>query len=258
MGSIIAQNLVQEKSFKASQISVLEQKNANKIAGFKYFYDIADFNKKYQADLVFIAIKPQQAQEVLTKLANSHIFGPKTIFISILAGKKIAFFEKTLSKSVKIVRSMPNLPIEDSQGIFTYINNKNITKIEAKKLQSIFDKFGLAYELKDEKLFDAATAIFGSGPAYIFLLQEIISEIAIKNKIDKAIANDLVKQLFLGSSLMSCNSELDFKNLKKSVTSKKGTTAAALEVLEKDSNLKKTFQNSIKSAIDRSRELNDD
>ena len=254
MGSILVQNLLEQK---AGQITILEKSDKNKIAGLKYFTKTTELPKNYQADLVFLAIKPQEACEILTTFSQAKIFSKNTVFISILAGKKISFFENIFGKNAKIIRSMPNLPIEDSQGVFSFLANKNVTAVERKKLTKIFEKFGSAFELKEEKLFDAATAIFGSGPAYIFLLQEIFSEIAISHKISKDEASELVKKLFLGSALMSCNSDLNFSALRESVTSKGGTTAAALEILQKNSALKNLFGSAIKAAEKKSTELAD-
>lgn len=254
MGSILAKNLLEEKVAKPSQIKVIKQSEKNKISSLKYFKNPENLPKNYQADLVFLAIKPQDSEKVLQDFAQSKIFHEGTIFISILAGKQIAFFEKIFGKNAKIVRSMPNLPIQYSQGIITFFCNKNIKKSELKKLHKIFAGFGSSFQLEDEKLFDAATAIFGSGPAYIFLLQEIFSEIASSYGITKANSAALVKQLFLGSALMSCNSKFDFSELKESVTSKAGTTAAALEVLHNNS-AKNLFEKAIAAAVKRSQEL---
>ena len=258
MGSILAKNLLEENNFKLSQIKVLERSESNKINKLDYFKNTQELPKNYQADLVFLCIKPQNSKEILSEFAQANIFHKNTIFISILAGKKIAFFEKIFGKEAKIIRSMPNLPIQDSQGIFTYLPNKNILESDLKDLEKIFEKFGLSFQLQNEKLFDAATAIFGSGPAYIFLLQEIFANIAISHKINKNDASKLVKTLFLGSALMSCNSDLSFSELQKSVTSKAGTTEAAIKILQKESALKNLFNIAIKASIERSEELSTD
>ncbi len=252
MGSVVAKNLLEQK---IGEISAIKKSDQNKIPNIKYFKNTSNLPKNYQADLVFLAIKPQDSEAILKEFSQAKIFHKNTIFISILAGKNISFFEKIFGSKSKIIRSMPNLPIEDSQGIFTFLANKNITVSESKKMQKIFAKFGTAFELKDEKIFAAATAIFGSGPAYIFLLQEIFSEIATKHKISKTVAADLVEQLFLGSALMSRNSDLDFVSLQKSVTSKNGTTDAALQVLKNKSSLKNLFSDAILAAIAKSNEL---
>lgn len=243
MGSILAEKL------ERNHLTILTK------SGKK----ISDLAKNYQADLVFLAVKPQDSEEILKKFfadgSERKIFHKNTIFISILAGKKIAFFEKIFGANAKIIRSMPNLPIAENTGIFAYFPNKNVSATEEKNLTKIFADFGTLAKLTDEKKFDAVTAIFGSGPAYIFLLQEILTEVAIASGINKDNASELVKELLIGSSLMALNAEKNFQELRQSVTSKGGTTAAALEILQKNSALKKLFEQAIKAAIKRSQEL---
>lgn len=255
MGSIIAKNLVEENITDATDITVLKKSHSNKIDGFNYIKNTSELSPNYKADLVFIAIKPQDAKEVLTKFSKENIFHKNTIFVSVLAGKKLKFLQNILGTKAKIIRSMPNLPIEYSQGIFAFLANKNITKTEVKNLSKIFDKFGAAIAMKDENSFDSFTAIFGSGPAYIFLLQEIFCDLAVSFGIKKDEANKLVKKLFLGSALMSEFSENNFSELHKAVTSKAGVTDAALKVFQKNSALKKLIEKAIKQAILRSKEL---
>jgi pyrroline-5-carboxylate reductase len=255
MGSIIARNLIKESGVLPSQIKAIKQTNKNKISKICYLKNAKNLPKNYQVDIVFIAIKPQDAEQILKEFATQKIFHKKTIFISILAGKKIEFFEKIFGEKAKIIRSMPNLAIQYSQGIFAYFCNKNIAKTENKKLAKIFEKFGSAFEIESEKLFDAITAIFGSGPAYIFLLQEIFAEIAILSGIDKEKAASLTKKLFFGSSLMSESATQNFSDLRSSVTSKNGTTEAALKILQKNSVLKNVFKKAISAAQKKSIEL---
>ncbi len=264
MGSILVENMIERSGVKPGQIMpgqfmVLKKSDQNKIPKINYVKNVKSLPESYQADLVFLAVKPQEAQEILTKFQQEgqgqNIFHKNTIFISILAGKKLTFFENIFGKDAKIIRSMPNLPIQDSQGIFPYLPNKNIAKSELKNLQKIFAKFGLSFELENENLFDAITAICGSGPAYIFLLQEIFTEITINAGISKDNASDLIKTLFLGSALMSCNSKSSFSQLRESVTSKGGTTEAALQILQNKSSLKKLFQKAVDVAVKKSKEL---
>jgi pyrroline-5-carboxylate reductase len=258
MGSAILKNLVDQKSFKTSQISVLKPTSKNQIKEVKYYKKLKQLTeKKYQADIVFIAVKPQNSQEILNEIIDSDkkIFSEKTIFISILAGKKISFFEKILTSKAKIIRSMPNMAISNSKGIFLYQKNKNINKAEEKLLNAIFNKFGFSYQIKDEKLFDSLTAIFGSGPAYLFLFQEIICEITKSFGIEEQQAILLTKYLFLGTSLTSFNSDLSFTLLKDSITSKEGTTSAGLSIFENKDSLKKLVKKAISKAEKRSKQL---
>ena len=256
MGSIILDNLISEKSIKSSKTTILKRTLTCDVKGVDVYNKIEDLsNKNYKADLIFISIKPQDSQETLEKLKKSGIFNEKTIFISILAGKKISFFEDIFGLDAKIVRSMPNLGIQESQGILLYQENDNIDKKESELIENIFQKFGLAYKISDEALFDPLTALFGSGPAYLFLLQDVLSGITREFGVTKEDSDALVKQLFLGSSLLSCNSEHDFKQLKENVTSKGGVTKAGIDVLEADDSLKNLFHDAINNANKRSKEL---
>ncbi|OFW81395.1 MAG: hypothetical protein A2887_03740 [Alphaproteobacteria bacterium RIFCSPLOWO2_01_FULL_40_26] len=234
MGSILAQRL-------DGQIKIIRRSSQD------------NFPKNYQADLVFLCIKPQGAEKILAEFSRRKFFHKNTIFISILAGKKIAFFEKIFGKKAKIIRSMPNLPIQYLEGIFAYLYNKNISKSEVKNLEKIFQNFGEIIALKNEKDFDAITAIFGSGPAYIFLLQEIFEKIAVSFGITSSAK--LVKKLFLGSALMAESATENFAKLRQSVTSKNGTTEAALKILQKNSVLEKLFKKSVNAAIAKSKKL---
>lgn len=255
MGSVIAQNLTQKAGFTPNNLTVLKKSDQNQIAHFNYIKSTASLPKGYQADFVFIAIKPQVAAQVLEGFAKENIFHANTIFISILAGKKLAFFTPFFGEKAKIVRSMPNMPIQDAQGVFPYLGNKNVTPTDIENLQQIFAHFGEAFELEDENLFDFTTAIFGSGPAYIFYLQEIFAHIAIKAGIDADKAHRLVETLFLGTSLMSRNSKLNFTQLYQSVAAKGGTTQAALDVFQDNDTLKDLVTKAITAAADKSKEL---
>ncbi|MBU6339836.1 MAG: pyrroline-5-carboxylate reductase [Rickettsiales bacterium] len=255
MGSEIANNLVHKSGFNPKKITVLKKTETNLLPKLNYIKNTSLLPKNYKADLVFIAIKPQDSAEILAKFAKENIFHQNTIFISILAGKKIAFFNKFFGSKAKIIRGMPNLPIKESQGIFPYFVNKNINNDEKKSLHKIFNNFGQAFLLKDEKSFDIMTAIFGSGPAYIFYLEEVLAGIAVKSGIKKDEADSLIRTLFLGSSLMSSNSNLSFAELRKSVTSKGGVTEAALKTLSKNSSLEKLFKQAITDAAKKSKDL---
>jgi pyrroline-5-carboxylate reductase len=253
MGTILLAKLLDGNAVEPSQINVIKPSQKNKIPQINYFSQAKLLPPNYCADIVFIAVKPQISEKILSEFLRAKKINDKTIFISILAGKKIAFFKKIFGKKSKIIRAMPNLPISVGEGVFPYLANKNITKIELQNLQEIFVNFGENFIVKKEADFDFMTAIFGSGPAYIFYLQEIFLKIAIGAGIPKNKAKTLIRKLFLGSALMSQNN--DFSELQKSVTSSKGTTDAALQVLQKKSALEKLFDNAIKAAIKRSNEL---
>jgi pyrroline-5-carboxylate reductase len=254
MGGIIAQNLRQNQSFSSCNFLVLKPSESNKISNINYINDLVKLPQNYVADIVFICIKPQESQTILEEFAKAKIFHQDTIFISILAGKNLNFFRKIFGAKKQIVRSMPNLGIEVNQGIIPYIY-KNLSAENKKIIVEIFANFGTAFAVEDEKLFHVLTALYGCGPAYIFLMQKIFFDIAISNKISKENAYDLTKKLFLGSSLLSSESSIDFLKMIENVASKKGVTEASLENLLKNNKLHNLILKSTKNGINRSKKL---
>jgi len=213
MGSILLSRLVEDAKFKAQQIAIVKNNLDKEIFTNKknWYEDLlivdncGNLPSNYCADIIFICVKPQDAVFATSKMLNCNIISSNTIFISILAGKTINFLEEIFKQFIdnpKIVRTMPNLPIQCGKGIFAYKVNQNLQQEEVSFLESIFSSFGELLLLEDEDLFNVVTAIFGSGPAYIFLLQEILVNIATKNGIKEEQAVRLVNHLFFGSSLM--------------------------------------------------------
>ncbi len=250
MGSILLSRLVEDAKFKAQQIAIVKNNLDKEIFTNKknWYEDLlivdncGNLPSNYCADIIFICVKPQDAVFATSKMLNCNIISSNTIFISILAGKTINFLEEIFKQFIdnpKIVRTMPNLPIQCGKGIFAYKVNQNLQQEEVSFLESIFSSFGELLLLEDEDLFNVVTAIFGSGPAYIFLLQEILVNIATKNGIKEEQAVRLVNHLFFGSSLMvekyiADDAKLNLQSLielREQVTSKKGTTESAIAIL---------------------------
>ncbi len=253
MGSAMVKNLI-KNGFDPSQIHAVDP-SLTHITGIKKHKKPEDLNPNFEYDFVFISVKPQIAQEVLKDYKDLPNFSSNTVFVSIMAGKKMKFIRDILGSKIRLVRAMPNLPIVEGEGVFAYIFGSNMKQFQKKNLLKIFEFFGEAIDLENEKYFHDFTAIFGSGPAYIFLLQEMIFNLAGPLKIEKKKLEVLIKKLFLGSALMSSNSSSNFKELCDSVTSKKGTTEAGLDVLKKNDSFQKIMTKTIKAASKRSKEL---
>jgi len=246
-------NLI-KNGFNASKIKVIDPFVGSRVPVVDYIASAANLPDNYHPDIVFIALKPQDSKDILLDFFKEKRFAKNTVFISIVAGKKISFYTSIFGKRMKIVRSMPNLAVVENQGVVAYLA-KNLSDFEIHDIKYIFSLFGEVVELRNEKDFDNFTAIFGSGPAYIFYLQEIFLKITSALNFDEKTSCNLVKKLFLGSSILAYNSNLSFSDLKDSVTSKNGTTEVALKILQKKNNLEKIFVKAIKSASKRSKEL---
>jgi pyrroline-5-carboxylate reductase len=242
MGSAIAKILLQQ----GNHITVVKPSNNNQIANIRYYNDYCQISADYIADVVFLAIKPQQADELLSILAKQSFINAKTIIISMLAGKKLAFYRQIFSN--KIMRIMPNLAIEVAKGIVPFFGDRECIDIV---LQTFAD-VAKVIELKQEQDFDAATALFGCGPAYLFLLQEIFTNLAKKYNLYDS---ELISNLFLGSALMSCQQKISPQDLQQLVASKKGVTASALQILNNNNALANLFEQAIATAVSTSQKL---
>lgn len=250
MGSAILQNFL-DKNINPKNITIIDPLVQNQILEINYFSKISEISSEYNADLVIFAFKPQFASDILPEVIKYNIFHQNSIFISILAGKKLQFFAEFLGQTAKIIRIMPNLPMAIGEGISAFITNKNLSQNESK---SVMDLWSENIELQIESEIDIFTAIAGSGPAYLFLFAQNLINIAKESGFDKNSARKMVTQMLYGSSKMLLNNNLDISELINSVASKGGTTSAGLEQFELG-NFKDLLNKVTYAAQKRSKEL---
>ena len=205
-------------------------------------------------DYCFIGVKPQSLDEIKLKLKG--LSKKNVTFVSMLAGIKINRLEDIIGKDESIVRIMPNLPAEILKGVTAVKENQRVEPKQSKNLAILLEAFGETVKFVEEKKFDAVTAISGSGPAYIFLIAELMTEVGINLGLSYDEAFKLVKHTIDGAGSLMVNSSLKPQKLRENVTSPGGTTHEALAVLmNKDNGLPKIFSAAIKAAAQRSKEL---
>ena len=205
-------------------------------------------------DYCFIGVKPQSLDEIKLKLKG--LSKKNVTFVSMLAGIKINRLEDIIGKDESIVRIMPNLPAEILKGVTAVKENKRVEPKQSKNLALLLEAFGETVKFVEESKFDAVTAISGSGPAYIFLIAELMTEVGINLGLSYDEAFKLVKHTIDGAGSLIVNSSLKPQKLRENVTSPGGTTHEALAVLmNKDNGLPKIFSAAIKAAAQRSKEL---
>ena len=205
-------------------------------------------------DYCFIGVKPQSLDEIKLKLKG--LSKKNVTFVSMLAGIKINRLEDIIGKDESIVRIMPNLPAEILKGVTAVKENKWVEPKQSKNLALLLEAFGETVKFVEEEKFDAVTAISGSGPAYIFLIAELMTEVGINLGLSYDEAFKLVKHTIDGAGSLIVNSSLKPQKLRENVTSPGGTTHEALAVLmNKDNGLPKIFSAAIKAAAQRSKEL---
>ena len=205
-------------------------------------------------DYCFIGVKPQSLDEIKLKLKG--LSKKNVTFVSMLAGIKINRLEDIIGKDESIVRIMPNLPAEILKGVTAVKENKWVEPKQSKNLALLLEAFGETVKFVEERKFDAVTALSGSGPAYIFLIAELMTEVGINLGLSYDEAFKLVKHTIDGAGSLMVNSSLKPQKLRENVTSPGGTTHEALAVLmNKDNGLPKIFSAAIKAAAQRSKEL---
>lgn len=202
------------------------------------------------ADVVILAIKPQDLGDVLAELRTLVI--SKKLFVSIAAGVTTAAIEKRLG-GARVVRVMPNLPAMTGQGMSGLCRGKKATPKDALLARSFFDAIGRTV-IVPERMMDAVTAVSGSGPAYVFLVVECWMKAACRLGFNEKEARELVYQTLTGSVRMLSGSAEPAGNLRQRVTSKGGTTQAATDVFMQK-NITGMFEAALKAARDRAKQL---
>ena len=228
--------------------SLLKQRNKQ--------FGIDTYNKNIQicknCDIVILAVKPQILNIICTEI-KEHI-DTNHLIISIAAGISLADIYHWLNKKHTIIRAMPNTPVLVKQGVIGLFANDLVSSKQKARVVSILSTISYCFWVEKEEIIDIITAISGSGPAYFLLLMQIITETAINMGIDEKIAKEITIQTALGTSIMAANNSKDSKQLRSDITSKKGTTEAAINYLQ-DQNFESIIAKSIRIAINRAREL---
>ena len=257
MGYAIASGIASHGLRSKSNIIFIEQskKQINKLKE-KGYTATSELRKTFKknfttVEVVILAVKPNDFATVLNSLNDSL---PKAVLvISIAAGIKIKSMAKKLHKSQPLARVMPNTPCQIREGISVIAYNKSVSKKQKDLTRKIFNSLGKTLEL-NESHFDAVTAVSGSGPAYFCYFIECLLKGSAKLGLKEETASQLIMQTAYGTLKLLQKNNLSPTVLREKVTSKKGTTEAALKVLQKK-HLDKTIFLAIKAAKKRGEEL---
>jgi pyrroline-5-carboxylate reductase len=203
-----------------------------------------------QSDILVLSVKPQVMARVLDQV-GPHI-RPHALVVSIAAGISIAAIEAKLPQA-RIVRTMPNTPALVGAGATAIAAGGHATAEDLNATRRIFDSVGTTVVL-DETQMDAVTGLSGSGPAYIFLIIEALSDAGVKVGLSRHTAQALAAQTVLGSARLLIETNEHPGRLKDMVTSPGGTAIAGLHTLEAGG-LRTTLMDAVEAATRRSREL---
>jgi len=205
-----------------------------------------------QCDVIVLAVKPQILSLVCQELQA--YMNHKPLIISIAAGAKSTSINQWLGGNVSIVRAMPNTPALLGMGATGMVANK-VVSVEQKKLtEQILGSVGECFWVAKEEMLDAVTALSGSGPAYFFLMIESMTNAGIALGLDEETATKLSIQTALGASMMAEQSDDSIHKLRAKVTSKNGTTQAAIESFQ-DQNFEFIVAHAMRAAFERAKEI---
>jgi pyrroline-5-carboxylate reductase len=208
-----------------------------------------------KCDIIILAVKPQILKEVLVDIGS--LVSSDKLIISVAAGVPISIIDEALrgdtNKKFSVIRTMPNTPALVQEGVTAITAGKHVKKADVKTAHRIFEAVGLTVEVEEGQI-DAVTGLSGSGPAYIFMVLEALSDAGVKMGLSREVANTLTIQTVLGSAKLAKESGKHPGVLKDMVTSPAGTTIAGLHALE-EGGLRTTLMNAVETATLRSREL---
>jgi pyrroline-5-carboxylate reductase len=226
---LLAKAVVTPTELVVSDVSVARRE----LLSGQYGVITIDDNRKAieGCDIIILAVKPQNLAQVMAEVKDPM---PQQAVLSIVAGADIASLRGGLNHS-SVVRAMPNMPAQIGEGMTVWTATAEVTEEQKETAQSILRALGEEIYVPDEKYLDMATALSGSGPAYVFLFIEGLIDAGVHVGLPRDVAKELVIQTVLGSAHTVQKTSKHPAELRNMVTSPGGTTTEALLQLEKGS-----------------------
>ena len=205
------------------------------------------------AEVVLVAVKPQVMDDVLAPLGG--LANSKPVVLSVVAGKTIARLAAHFGSDASIIRTMPNTPAAIGRGITAMVGNSHVTASQMALAEQLLSTIGEVVRVDTEEQIDWVTGVSGSGPAYVFLLTECLAAAGEKLGLSPQLAEQLARATVSGSGELMRLSGVDASTLRQNVTSPKGTTYEALQILMAEDGLKPLMVKAVAAAARRSKEL---
>lgn len=256
MAEGIVAGVLRQKVLAAAQIIVSDPVEARR----QFFAEdvgvsVTDDNRRVASEshCLMLAVKPQSFDEVVRGFAD--MITPEHVVVSIMAGMSTRRIASAIGAGkTRVVRVMPNLPIRVGAGIAGIYGGEHATADDVAFVREVFDAGGQSVVVKDEALIDAVTAMSGSGPAYFYYMVEAMTVAGIEEGLSPEDALKLAEHACLGAARMMIETGEEPAELRRKVTSKGGTTQAALEYMEK-TGVGENIRLAVLAAARRSREL---
>lgn len=254
MGKTFAQSFLNAKVLRKEQIHIWD-KDPTKIDLLSRFQlgqiygEPGDYIRDMK--LIILAVKPQDTHQLYEQLRP--FLSPDQLVLTIMAGIQIKTLQEELG-TPRVIRAMPNLPAQIGVGMTVFYASEEVPEKDRRKVHQLISTTGQAIEVDNEGMLDAATAISGSGPAYVFYFIDTVIQAAINMGFTYSEASIMAEQTFLGAVYLYKRSNLSCDQWIEKVASRGGTTEAAIQVFEKE-RVTSGILKGIERALERSREL---
>jgi pyrroline-5-carboxylate reductase len=254
MGEAILSSLLEKKRVIPSAVSVSDISDIRRnYINERYGVKVTQNNQEAVEgkDVIVLAVKPQQIDDVFRDL-NGGLLSSQVV-VSIAAGVQIQTITRGLGHS-RVVRAMPNTPAQIGEGITGWTATPGVTDEQKEQARTVLTAMGKEIYFGNEKYLDMVTAVSGSGPAYVFLFAEALTEAAVKIGLEQEESRELVMATMLGAAHLIGKSGKPPAELRRNVTSKGGTTERALQVFEK-AGFNNIIADAVMAAFERAKEL---
>lgn len=249
LSAVLGKHLATVQSITVSDVSP----ERRQYLASKYGIAVTDNNRQAaaSADVIVLAVKPQNLVEVMTELKGS--LQPEQLVLSIIAGARLDTICQRLGHRA-VVRAMPNTPAQIGQGMTAWTATDEVTEQQNEWAGSILSVMGHEIAVSSEDQIDMATAISGSGPAYLFLFVEALIDAAVQLGLPREMAQELALTTALGSGQLIEESGREPAELRRMVTSPGGTTAEALRELQQGK-FTELITRAVRAAYERAKQL---
>jgi pyrroline-5-carboxylate reductase len=214
---------------------------------------LAELPGGFSPAAVILAVKPQMADGVMPELGRA--LPPGCVVLSIMAGRRIAGISAAIGGGCAVVRAMPNMPAAIGRGISVACAGGGVSGTQRELCDALLAAVGDVAWVDDEGLIDPVTAVSGSGPAYVFLLAELLEQAGVAEGLPGELARLLARKTISGAGALMDASPEDAAALRRAVTSPRGTTEAALGVLMNEAAWPRAVGDAVRVAAERARAL---
>lgn len=233
VAGLLRKNLVTAEQITASHPRENRREELNGKYGIRVFeknVEAAESVSSQKSSSVFLCVKPQRINGVLEELKNC--VAQNQMIVSIVAGAKIEFIADALQNR-KVVRAMPNTPSQIGAGITAWTCTEHVSEIERAAIKSLLTALGKELYVETENMIDMATSLSATGPTYVFMVMEALTDAGVHLGFSREMAKELVQETMLGSVKFAMESHKHPAELRNMVTSPGGTSAEAIYQMEK-------------------------